>query len=446
MPPAEAIQSAEAQLKETHKDQLAAATKGDARTALVEQFLRLANSTSAAEDRFACFALATQLAVEAKDLSLALRAIVAWREAFDLEPEAGTLKRKPSAASLSWPSLQEKPERKETAMLLASTMDEQMLTEHYDVAHLLLDATLAMLTKMREPVMLKELKNREVEMKTWTKLWSEAREAKATLAAMPDDAAANLTMGRYLCLVRNDWQAGSQHLIRGSDTLLQSAAKKELAAPVTRRGRQMELADAWWHIGDQEKDKSFCLSQNRLGRTTPPVGFVSALPELPAAARNKTQAKITQLEKLHKSSNLLFAKRHPLDAEDTFGAHWYKFYHSQVSWKEAKAQCEAMGGRLVFIESKEEDDFVKSIILRHTEGIGDFNTWIGGSGEVAKGKYLWIDGSELAYTNWRPNHPSKIDGSDLYVAYWAGGGATQNMQWYTVPLRFRGFFVCEWSQ
>jgi hypothetical protein len=440
VPPAEAIQSAEAQLKEAHKDQLATATKGDARTALVEQFLRLANSTSATEDRFACFALATQLAVEAKDLPLALRAIAAWRDAFDLEPEATEKKAIGSIVELA----KSQAERKETAMLLASTMDEQMLTEHYDVAHLLLDATLAMLTKMREPVMLKELKNREVEMKTWTKLWSEAHEAKATLAAMPDDAAANLTMGRYLCLVRNDWQAGSQHLIRGSDTLLQSAANKELAAPVSAEA-QMELADAWWHIGDQEKDKSSVFPKI-VWQDHAASWIRVALPELPAAARNKTQAKMTQLEKLHKSSNLLFAKRHPLDAEDTFAGHWYKFYHSQVSWKEAKAQCEAMGGRLVFIESKEEDDFVKSIILRHTEGIGDFNTWIGGSGEVAKGKYLWIDGSELAYTNWRPNHPSKIDGSDLYVAYWAGGGATQNMQWYTVPLRFRGFFVCEWSQ
>ena len=179
-----------------------------------------------------------------------MRTVAAWRMAFELEPEAAEKK----AIGGIVDAAKSQADRKDAALLLARTMDEQMLAEHYDVASLLLDATLAMVTKMREPAMLKELKNRETEMKTWLKLWAEAREAKATLAGMPDDAAAHLTLGRYLCLVRNDWPAGSQHLIHGSDTLLQAAAKKELTSPASAEG-QLELADAWWNIGEQEKEK-----------------------------------------------------------------------------------------------------------------------------------------------------------------------------------------------
>ena len=73
VPANDEILAAEARLKETHKDQLAAAaTKIETRPVLVEQFTKLAQRLLRPEDRFAYYAEATQLAVDSKDLALAL--------------------------------------------------------------------------------------------------------------------------------------------------------------------------------------------------------------------------------------------------------------------------------------------------------------------------------------------------------------------------------------
>jgi hypothetical protein len=142
---------------------------------------------------------------------------------------------------------------------------------------------------------------------------------------------------------------------------------------------------------------------------------------------------------------MAFSKRHPLDVDATFNGHFYKFYHTLLSWKEAKARCEALGGHLVIIDNREENDFIRKLVARDTPGEGDFNTWIGASDEQGEGKYVWIDGSPMTYADWMPNKPTNVD-EGFFVAYWAGGGNVLTMKWHNCPLRFRGYFVCEWKQ
>ena len=47
----------------------------------------------------------------------------------------------------------------------------------------------------------------------------------------------------------------------------------------------------------------------------------------------------------------------PSDAVEFNGNH-YKIYDDSMTWTEAKAQCESMGGRLVTITSQKEMDFL----------------------------------------------------------------------------------------
>jgi hypothetical protein len=75
--------------------------------------------------------------------------------------------------------------------------------------------------------------------------------AGQTLAASPDDPEAHLAEGRYLCLVRNDWDAGLPHLAKGSHPALAEAAAQELAKPQDVPG-QVKLADLWWDLADKE--------------------------------------------------------------------------------------------------------------------------------------------------------------------------------------------------
>ncbi len=68
---------------------------------------------------------------------------------------------------------------------------------------------------------------------------------REALKANPDDPRANLEVGKYDCLVRNDWASGRPALARGSDPSLKALAALEEGLPVAAPD-QAKLGDAWW--------------------------------------------------------------------------------------------------------------------------------------------------------------------------------------------------------
>ena len=61
----------------------------------------------------------------------------------------------------------------------------------------------------------------------------------------PEDAEANLVVGKNLCFRKGDWDDGLDFLARGSDPVLKELAQNDLALPRDAKA-QIELGDAWW--------------------------------------------------------------------------------------------------------------------------------------------------------------------------------------------------------
>lgn len=61
--------------------------------------------------------------------------------------------------------------------------------------------------------------------------YEKAAHARTVLETLPDDPVANLTLGDYHCLVKNDWETGLPYLAKGGDPGLSDLAKRELALP-----------------------------------------------------------------------------------------------------------------------------------------------------------------------------------------------------------------------
>jgi len=84
------------------------------------------------------------------------------------------------------------------------------------------------------------------------------QEALQVLKANPDDPDANLAVGKFYCLFRDDFKRGLPLLAKGSDPALKRLAELELAKPETL-DEEMQLADGWWETaenaepGEQEK-------------------------------------------------------------------------------------------------------------------------------------------------------------------------------------------------
>jgi len=91
----------------------------------------------------------------------------------------------------------------------------------------------------------KRIAERRAKVQKLYEQWQQVEKARAVLAESPDDATANLTVGKWKCLVEEDWTGGVPLLARGSDQGLKQAAEKEssgepVPAEFVRRG------DAWY--------------------------------------------------------------------------------------------------------------------------------------------------------------------------------------------------------
>jgi serine/threonine protein kinase len=440
LPPTELQLAAQTKLKEAFKVQLSEATDSVRRVALSEQLLGDAVKATVPEDRYVRYEGALLLAIDARDLVLALQVVTAWGKVFAIESQEVANK----ALTEIVESAKSPADRRAMVVKVSLAMDEQVAGEQYNFAEQLLNVGLALLTKQRDVAMLKEFKLRETEMKEWLKLWSKAQEARLTLVEKPDDADAHVALGRYLCLVRSDWKKGGEHLAKGNDEALKSAALKETAGPKLPE-EHAEAGEAWWAVGEKERDKTSVFPRI-VWQEHATDYFRNALPKLPTAAKGKLQPRLTQYEQQRKAAGLAFLRRHPLDTDVTFNGHWYKFFHTKESWNDAKQKCELLGGHLVYVETPAEHDFVRAYIAREAQGEGDFNTWLGASDESQDGKFAWTDGTPVTFTDWMAAKPSKANGTTEHIAYWAGGTVTPKIKWHDASPREAGYFVCEWDQ
>jgi hypothetical protein len=137
----------------------------------------------------------------------------------------------------------------------------------------------------------------------------------------------------------------------------------------------------------------------------------------------------------------------PADAQQ-FGGHAYKFYPVVLNWKEARAQCAAMGGHLVVIDSLQENTFVGELVAKG----GGQDCWIGITDEVEEGKWLTVDGQSLTYTNWRKGQPNNKANAEHFalISNRVFGGTPMNWQWSDQPKtalekQHQPGYMCEWE-
>ncbi len=79
------------------------------------------------------------------------------------------------------------------------------------------------------------------------------KRAREALAKNPADAAANLELGRFLCLVKGNWEEGLVYLAKAGDAALGPPAERDRSAP-SAPGEQLSLGDAWWGLSEKEKE------------------------------------------------------------------------------------------------------------------------------------------------------------------------------------------------
>ncbi|MDY0169747.1 MAG: LamG domain-containing protein, partial [Thermoguttaceae bacterium] len=131
---------------------------------------------------------------------------------------------------------------------------------------------------------------RRTEFRNLQEEYAPVARARESLQADPSDAAANLTVGRWLCLVKGHWPEGLQYLALGGNEPLARLAARDLEGP-SGAEQQIELADGWWN-----------LSQHAEFRQKPPVAaslqaratlwYHEALPSVSGPLRERAEKRL----------------------------------------------------------------------------------------------------------------------------------------------------------
>ena len=80
-----------------------------------------------------------------------------------------------------------------------------------------------------------------------------------------------------------------------------------------------------------------------------------------------------------------------------------------VTWTDAKAYAQAMGGYLAVITSAAENQKVNALL----DNSGIVNCWYGA--ERTSGSWKWVNGETFKYTDWAPNEPNNSGGAENYL-------------------------------
>jgi hypothetical protein len=130
----------------------------------------------------------------------------------------------------------------------------------------------------------------------------------------------------------------------------------------------------------------------------------------------------------------------PVKGVLVFNGHRYKLVQETLTWNEAKARCEQMGGHLLTIEDRAEDEFIAQELRKFFTDNKNLprhcSVWLGITKE--NDKWLTFDGRIQGYTHWDYGKPDpKFSYARMTVD-----------AWYTAPNDvLEGlFFICEWDK
>lgn len=139
----------------------------------------------------------------------------------------------------------------------------------------------------------------------------------------------------------------------------------------------------------------------------------------------------------------------PSDAKE-FNGHKYYIYENSMTWQEAKEYCENLGGYLVTITSKEEQEFIQNYIAEKNYSNKRF--WIGTTDSAKEGTWTWVTGEKFSYNNWGKGEPDDLYGQDYGMIQNYRTATTsytvEPYQWDDIKSdsNSKCYFICEWGK
>lgn len=263
-----------------------AARKPEDRAAFAKKLLEQAGES--ANDATAAYVLydqAVTMAAAVGDAEAALQAAEALGKRYQVD----SLETQVTALTTLSRTVKTAQALKAVGERAASLTDEAITTDRYDVAKRFNSLTLSAARKSKDLSLVNRAQNRYRDIKYLEVEFAKIESSVLRLGSSPNDPEANLAVGRFFCFGKGDFVKGLVYLSRGSKLELRDLAIRELSHP-SDRATQVELADGWWGIAEEERAVAEQNLKNHAAEW-----YRKALPSLEGLSKTAVEAKLLGL-------------------------------------------------------------------------------------------------------------------------------------------------------
>ena len=293
VPDAQSQQAAEATIRELFKSDFASLKAPAERLALADKLFQQGLATqddSAAQ--FVLFRLACDLASGAGEVPRTLDAIDEIAKRFEVDALAmkARVLEKAVVATRNVPP--GSPVSHELAENLLRLTDEAVAGDQWELASQLAKLALPAARKAGDPELKREAVTRGRLFGRLQQQFASVEKALSQLQSSPDDPEANLTVGRWYCFTKGQWEKGLPYLAKCEQAEIKPLAEMDLAGP-TEPNNQVVLAEAWSKYARTEEDDAAPQIKLRAGHW-----LKQALPSLTGLQKRNAENQLEAIDKV----------------------------------------------------------------------------------------------------------------------------------------------------
>jgi formylglycine-generating enzyme required for sulfatase activity len=250
---------------------------------LAKSLLRSAPVSGPKEVEFwALLRLARILAAQGNDVKTALEAVDRMASAFEVDAMG-------EKVDLFAKATPKGPEAAAWALVALDVATEASEANDFDSAVKLAARAESLARVANDKGIQKTAEDRVKELGELRRMVDSIKPHFKMLESDPNDPAANAAAGKFICLMKEDWQRGLPMMAKGSDPALKSLAELELGNP-SDAAAQAALGEAWAGQADKETSTYKARARERAAEW-----FSRALPGLAGAAKAAVEKKLSSL-------------------------------------------------------------------------------------------------------------------------------------------------------
>jgi len=242
-------------VREVFEEEYEAAKTNQQKAAFAKKLLQ--EGTAGEHDpisRYALLRVARDLAAIAGDAETAVKAI----GQLDRRYRVDALAMKAAVFAKVADKLRQPADHKKILPLLGAAFDEAVAADRFDIARQIGNLATTSANKTRDPIAKNSVDRKLKKLKRLEADYAQVKDALAVLETKPTDPQANLTVGKYRCFLRGDWENGLSNLALGSDAALKKVAEQEIVLPASGDDAEgpappqarADLGNAWWDLAD----------------------------------------------------------------------------------------------------------------------------------------------------------------------------------------------------